>query len=95
MIKTFITSFKIKNTYPANRITLSAEENVDKYIKELDLEIINSKDNEYEIKIKSEEDGYKLFNLLGKNNIKVLKFEIKKPSLNDIFIEKVSGTIEK
>ena len=86
---------EIKNTYPANRITLSAEENVDKYIKELDLEIINSKDNEYEIKIKSEEDGYKLFNLLGKNNIKVLKFEIKKPSLNDIFIEKVSGTIEK
>lgn len=80
---------KIKNTYPANKITLSTKENVDIYIKELGLEIYNSKDNEYEIKISSEEDGYKLFDLLAENKVKVLKFEIKKPSLNDIFIEKV------
>ena len=56
---------------------------------ELNLEIYNSKDNDYEIKIQNEEQGYKLFDVLAKNNIKVLKFEIKKPSLNDIFIEKV------
>lgn len=80
---------EIKEQYPANRISLSTKENVDKYIKELGLEIYNSKDNEYEIKISNEEEGYKLFDLLAKNNIKVLKFEIKKPSLNDIFIEKV------
>ena len=80
---------EIKEQYPANRILLSTKENVDKYIEELGLEIYNSKDNEYEIKIKSEEEGYKLFDLLAKNNIKVLKFEIRKPSLNDIFIEKV------
>lgn len=80
---------EIKEQYPANRISLSTKENVDKYIKEAGLEIYNSKDNEYEIKIENEEQGYKLFDILGKNNIKVLKFEIKKPSLNDIFIEKV------
>ncbi len=80
---------EIKEQYPANRILLSTKENADKYIEELGLEIYNSKDNEYEIKIKSEEEGYKLFDLLAKNNIKVLKFEIRKPSLNDIFIEKV------
>lgn len=80
---------EIKDTYPANRISLSTKEDADKYIKELGLEIYNSKDNEYEIKINSEEEGYKLFNLLAANKIKVLKFEIKKPTLNDIFIEKV------
>jgi ABC-2 type transport system ATP-binding protein len=80
---------EIKNSYPANRIDLSTEENAEKYIKELGLEIRNSKNNEYEIKIKSEEDGFKLFNLLAENKQKVLKFEIKKPSLNEIFIEKV------
>lgn len=80
---------EIKEQYPANRISLSTKEDVDKYIKELGLEIYNSKDNEYEIKISSEEEGYRLFDLLAKNDVKVLKFEIKKPSLNDIFIERV------
>ena len=80
---------EIKEGYPANRISLSTKENVDKYINELNLEIYNSKDNDYEIKIQNEEQGYKLFDILAKNNVKVLKFEIKKPSLNDIFIEKV------
>ena len=80
---------EIKEGYPANRISLSTKDNVDKYINELNLEIYNSKDNDYEIKIQNEEQGYKLFDILAKNNIKVLKFEIKKPSLNDIFIEKV------
>lgn len=75
--------------YPANRIMLSTKENVDKYIKEANLEIYNNVNNEYEIKVTSEEQGYKLFDILAKNNIKVLRFEIKKPSLNDIFIEKV------
>lgn len=80
---------EIKESYPANRISLSTKENVEKYINELGLKIENSKNNEYEIKINDEEEGHKLFSLLAENNIKVLKFEIKKPSLNDIFIEKV------
>ena len=80
---------EIKNSYPANRIDLSTEENVEKYIREVGLEIRNSKNNEYEIIIDNEEDGHKLFSLLAENKQRVLKFEIKKPSLNDIFIEKV------
>lgn len=80
---------EIKQGYPANRISLSTKENVEKYINELGLKIENSKNNEYEIKINNEDDGYKLFDLLAKSKQKVLKFEIKKPSLNDIFIEKV------
>lgn len=80
---------EIKNSYPANRIELSTEESADKYIKELGLEIRNSKNNEYDIKINNEEEGHKLFDLLAENKQRVLKFEIKKPSLNDIFIEKV------
>lgn len=80
---------EIRNTYKATRIDLSTLDNVDAYIKELGLEIISNKDNDYEIAIKGEEDGYKLMKLLSEHNIKVIKFEIKKPSLNDIFIEKV------
>ncbi len=80
---------KIKEEYPANKIELSTKTNVDKYINELNLEIYYSKDSDYEIKIQDEEQAYKLFKLLANNDIQVIKFEIMKPSLNEIFIEKV------
>ena len=79
----------IKSKYPANRISVIVDRNIDNIIKDLALEIYIEKDNNYEIKIRSEEDGYKLFKELSNQDVKVTKFEIKKPSLNDIFIEKV------
>lgn len=80
---------EIRNTYKATKIELSTIENVDKYVEEAGLEILSNKDNDYEIAITGEEDGHKLMKILANNNVKVIKFEIKKPSLNDIFIEKV------
>lgn len=80
---------EIKNSYPANRINLVTNKNVDEYIKKLGLEILLNKDNEYEIKIQNETQGYELFNILAEHKIQVTKFTIEKPSLHDIFIEKV------
>ena len=85
---------EIRNTYKATKIELSTVENAEEIIKNLGLEILFSKDNDYEIAIHGEEDGYKLFKELSKNNMNVIKFEIKKPSLNDIFIEKVGKSEE-
>lgn len=80
---------EIKSSYKANKLEVQTLENIDRIIKDEGLEIIFSKENSYEIKINSEEDGYKLYNSLAKEKIKVNKYEIKKPSLHDIFIEKV------
>ena len=80
---------EIRNGYKANKIELSTTENVDKFVKSLEMNIISNKDNDYEIEIKEEEQGFKLIRTLIENNINVIKFEMKKPSLNDIFIEKV------
>lgn len=79
----------IKNSYPANRINLITNKNVDEYIEKVGLEILLNKDNEYEIKIENEKQGYELFNVLAENKVEVTKFSIEKPSLHDIFIEKV------
>ena len=80
---------EIKETYPANKIEIDVKQNIKNYIKEFDLEIENETNNNYIIKIPNEEKAHKLLNKLITENIKVDKFEIKKPSLNDIFIEKV------
>jgi len=83
---------KIKNSYKANKLEIESLENIDNLIKKLGLNVIFAKDNVYEISIKDEEEGHKLYSLLAENNIKINKFEIKKPSLHDIFIEKVGAS---
>ena len=48
-------------------------------------------DKTYEIKIENEEQAHTLMKKLVEDNISINKFELKKPSLNDIFIEKVGA----
>lgn len=80
---------QIKDTYKANKLYISTKQDIKEYISKLNMSIYLEKDNEYEININNEEQGYGLFNILAQNDIKVDKFEIRKPSLHDIFIEKV------
>ena len=80
---------EIKETYPANRVEIDVNQDIRKYIEELDLEIENETNNNYIIKISDEEKAHILLNKLIKDGIRVDKFEIMKPTLNDIFIEKV------
>ena len=80
---------EIKEGYKANRLEISTEESIDKYINSENMQIEFSKNNEYSIKIADENDAHQLLNKLVSDNIIVNKFEIKKPTLNDIFIEKV------
>ena len=80
---------EIKETYKANRLELITDKNVDETIKEFNMNIEFSKNNEYSIKIDSEEKAHELLQKLVDNKVQISKFEIKKPTLNDIFIEKV------
>ena len=80
---------EIKETYPANRVEIDAKQDIRDYIKEFELEIETETNNNYIIKISDEEKAHKLLNRLIVDGIKVDKFEIEKPTLNDIFIEKV------
>ena len=80
---------EIKNTYPANRLEIDVNQNIDEYIQKFSLQIENEKNNEYTVKIDNEEQAHNLLNELVKDKKTINKFEITKPTLNDIFIEKV------
>ena len=80
---------EIKETYRANRVEVHVKQDISNFIKEFDMKIENVANYNYIIGIKEQESAYKLLNKLVENNIKVDKFEIMKPTLNDIFIEKV------
>lgn len=80
---------EIKEKYSANRVEIDVKQDIESYIKELNLEIEIETNNNYVIKISDEEKAHKLLNKLVADGINIDKFEIKKPTLNDIFIEKV------
>ena len=80
---------EIKQTYPVNRMKISANQNIDDLINSLNMNIENTVGNEYTIRIDGEEKAHELLNKVVSQGIKVNKFEIMKPTLNDIFIEKV------
>ena len=80
---------EIKDQYPANKVQIETNESITENIAKLGLEIENEKNNEYTIKIDNEEQAHNLLNELVKDRKTINKFEITKPTLNDIFIEKV------
>jgi len=80
---------EIKQTYPVNRMKISANQNIDDLINSLNMNIENTVGTEYTIRIDGEEKAHELLNKVVSQGIKVNKFEIMKPTLNDIFIEKV------
>ena len=80
---------EIKESYKANRIDLITKVDVSREIQDEGLQIIKELDNQYEIAINDEMQAQNLLKRLVSKNIEVEKIEVKKPSLNDIFIEKV------
>lgn len=80
----------IKNSYPANKLEIIANKNIDNEIEKLGFDRYENIDNRYNVAINSEENANILFkNLALIEDLNIIKFELKKPSLNDIFIEKV------
>jgi len=80
---------EIKNSYPCNKLEISTKENIEDYIENVGLTVNFNKNNEYVIDINGEEKANELLKTLTLNNIKIMKYELKRPSLQDIFIEKV------
>ena len=80
---------EIKDEYKANRLIINTKQDITAEIKDLNLNIEKNIDNNYEIKIENEEIAHTLLKNLVNKNIEIDKFELKKPTLNDIFIEKV------
>ena len=80
----------IKNEYSDSKLEVISSKDIDEKIKKAKLDIINKVGSSYTLSIKNKDDAYKLLKLLDDND-QVIKFEILKPNLNDIFISTVGG----
>ena len=79
---------EIKKSYGRNNLSIETYQEIENLIPN-NMKIIDKKANGYELKVEKEEDAQKLLEKLVENKIVLQKFELKEPSLQEIFIEKV------
>ena len=79
----------IKDSYPSTKVQVVTKEEIDAIVKGLGLSVLHSREKEYEIAITEEKQGNQLLEELVKQKVAIQKFEFMKPSLQEIFVEKV------
>ena len=82
---------EIKDSYPAKRLEIDAKQDITADIENAGMKIEKNIYNNYEITIENEDKAHALLKTLVEKGVVLDKFELKKPSLNDIFIEKVGA----
>ena len=80
---------EIKDAYPVKKIEIDTKSDITKILQDNNLEIENKEGRKYILSINNEKQAQTLLNDLVKNDIVVEKFELLKPTLHEIFIEKV------
>jgi ABC-2 type transport system ATP-binding protein len=80
---------EIKAGYGRTNLTVNCLEEIDTLIKAQGINLISKTATGYEFKIKSDEEAYTLLEKMISSKIRLDKFEIREPSLHEIFIEKV------
>lgn len=80
---------EIKAGYGRTNLTVNCMQEIDDLIEYQNLSIISKTAAGYELKIKSDDEGYALLEKILASKIRLDKFEIREPSLHEIFIEKV------
>ncbi len=84
----------IKKGYGRVKMVIKCEEDIEEYINNMNLLVTNKTPDGYQIKVKSEDDAKALLKELVANNITVIKYELREPSLHEIFVEKVGEAHE-
>lgn len=80
---------KIKKGYGRTNLCIKCDENISEIINKHNCQIINKNNESINIKIKNEEEANNILKDIVSKNITLIKFELREPTLHEIFIEKV------
>lgn len=79
----------IKKSYGRNHLIIKCEENIEEILEEANMKVINNNLDYIEINVSSEEEAQKLLKRIIEKNVSIIRFELREPTLHEIFIEKV------
>ena len=80
---------EIKKSYGRVNLKLKTEQSVDDYLGRARVMVLSKKEFEYQIKVTGEEQANRLLRMLVEDGVPVVTFELREPSLHEIFVEKV------
>lgn len=81
----------IKKSYGRVNLHLKVEQDVRPYIEAAGARIVTEKEFDYQIKVSGEEQANRLLAALIADRIPVVTFDLREPSLHEIFVETVGG----
>ena len=84
----------IKKGYGRVNLKLKTDRDVGETVRASGAAILTEKENEYQIKVRGEEQAMALLRELTAQNVTVVTFDLQEPSLHEIFVEKVGGADE-
>lgn len=85
---------EIKKSFGRIHLSLKVEKEIDSYLKKAGVELLSEKECEYELKVSGEEQANQLLGMLIADQIPVIRFDLREPSLHEIFVKKVGEANE-
>lgn len=85
---------EIKKGYGRIHLFVKAEQELKSYMEAAEVEILSQVGFSYQCKVTGEEHANRLLKALVADNVTLIAFELREPSLHEIFVEKVGETHE-
>lgn len=82
---------EIKKSYGRVHLKLKTEQDVSLLVQDCGISCISEKECEYQLKVTGEDQANQLLAELIKNKIRVITFDLREPSLHEIFVSTVGG----
>ena len=86
---------EIKKSYGRVNLFVKSEVDIEKYINTFNLKIEERTPGEYKLKVTGEEQAMAFLSGMISDGVPIVKFELREPSLHEIFVEKVGEANEK
>lgn len=86
---------EIKKSYGRVNLSLKVERDISEHIERAGVAIVSEKEFEYDLKVSGEEQANALLGSLIAEGVTIVKFDLREPSLHEIFVEKVGVANEK
>lgn len=84
----------IKKSYGRINLSLKTEVDVNELIAKAGLMIVTEKECEYQLRVSGEEQANAFLKMLIEHDVRVITFDLREPSLHEIFVEKVGDAHE-
>lgn len=86
---------EIKKSYGRVNLRLKTECDISRYIEKVGVQTVGVKEFDYTLKVTGDEQANNLLSMLIEDGITVIAFDLREPSLHEIFVRKVGEAHEK